>query len=181
MASIVVGSLFLLSINSYTLSLTNDSNRILQNSETTQNITAIKKVIYNDFIKIGLGINQQKDAVVIASQNAISFVGDMDNDSTIELVTYSLSDSTSASYTMNQNDRFLQRSINNGQNVVIATGVTQFSLEYLDFPRGNNTTNLEDIKTINITLEIQSAEPVDDVYSSITWNTRISPPNLRRY
>ncbi len=180
-ASIVVGSLLLLSIGNFSLALTDDYNRVLQNLETTQQSSAIKKIIYNDMINIGLGINNQEDAMVTAQQNSISFVGDIDNDNAPELVTYSLSDSAMAAFTKNERDRFLLRSINNGQAVVLATGVTKFDLEYLDFPSGNTTADLTVIKTIDITLEIQSTEPVNDVYSSMTWNTRISPPNLRRY
>jgi hypothetical protein len=180
-ASIVAGSLLLLSINNFVLSMSDDYNKMLLDMETSQETATAVKVIYNDFINLGLGVDRPENAIVSVGSNSMSFFGDVDHDNIPELVTYLLSDSSETANTYNPSDKILYRQVDGGAQVVLASGVTRFDLEYLDFPRGNATNDVEAIKTIEIALEVQSTEPVSDKYSSYSWSSRVSPPNLMRY
>ncbi len=62
----------------------------------------------------------------------------------------------------------------------LCLGVTAFNLRYFDW-FGNETANLEEIKTIEVNLEVQSIFAVDDYTSTLFYHTRITPPNLMRY
>ena len=58
--------------------------------------------------------------------------------------------------------------------------MTAFNQRYYDW-FGNTTADITQIKTIEVSLEVQSIFSVDEYTSTVFYHSRISPPNLRRY
>ena len=56
-------------------------------------------------------------------------------------------------------------------------GVTRFRIRYFNNV-GNEVTNLDQIRTFEIMLEVEATTKFNDRYSNYLWQTRISPPNL---
>lgn len=181
LCSIVTGTLIALAINNFTLSMRETSNTRVLQSMTIRRANHITKLIEFDFNRMGLGLNKQENTIQSIGPHSITFLGDIDRDGNVETVSYSLSDSTAATCTDNPHDKILYRRIDSEPLQDLALGVTQFDLRFLDFPRGNETTTLQDIKTIEITLEVQSTAGYQDEYSAYVWHSRFSPPNIRRY
>jgi hypothetical protein len=116
--------------------------------------------------------------LAVFDSNRIAFYADLGSDGTIDQIRYSLSDVSAASGTPNPNDRIFYRSVNGEPDVDAALGVTDFRLRYFD-QDGNVTNDLQRIRTIEITLEIESTLPDQDGnYSRLFWREKITPPNL---
>lgn len=178
--SIIIGGLLLLMINKYSSSLSQNSHEKTLDSITICNASVIAKLIEFDFNRMGLGVSNNTTALILADSNRISFLSDINENGTVDTVRYILSDLNSASATENPQDKILYRLIDNDPQQGAALGVTEFNLKYLD-AIGNETTNLSQIKTFDITLTVESTIPYDNRYSKFFWQTRISPPNLLRY
>ncbi|MBD3378071.1 hypothetical protein GF406_23780 [candidate division KSB1 bacterium] len=179
-ASILVAGFMFLNIHRLTADMNANSNERVLDSINTQNANAIIQLLEFDLNRLGLGVNRQEYSIIQAQPHLISFFSDFDENGVIERVTYSLSDSTVASQTENPNDRVLYRTIDSNPDLDLAMGVTRFDLRYFDW-HGYETANLQQIKTIEVTLECQSIVAYDDYYSTFRWHKYISPPNIRRY
>lgn len=175
--SVVIGSLLLLSILNFqsdvkihSFQRTND--RIFQNAA----VGTIEVLLW-DFRHIGSGVDTS--GIMVADSNNFIYRVDLNADSIIDTVRYFVSDTSAASATPNPHDRLFFRLVNGEQNAGDAIGVTDFKLKYFN-SLGNETTILREIKTIEVTLEMESTTPDDNGdYTSFFWREKVSPPNLQ--
>ena len=179
--AILIGGLMLVSFNNFNLGFTDDYNDILQSSETSNDMNFIIAIISDDFNRIGLDVKKQNDSIISFSTNKIVFKGDIDNDGDLERVTYCTSDTTDLDNTLNPGDKILYRNIDDEEEIPLVYGLRTFELTGFDLPDGNVTNNPKSIRTIGISIELQSSFPVNDKYNRNFWQTRLSPPNLRRF
>lgn len=179
-ASFFIGGFILLNINRLTAHMNQDANRRVVDSMTAQTANGIIQLLEFDLNRLGLRVNRQELSIISAAPHAITFFSDFDDNSVIERVSYWLSDSTAASHTENPHDCILYRVVQGEPTMDLSLGVTAFNLRYYDW-FGNETADTEQIKTIEVSLEVQSVFSVDDYTSTVFYHTRISPPNLRRY
>jgi hypothetical protein len=207
--SIIIGGIFLLSINRYHNSFNQNSDEKLLEVLTIQKSSAIIKLIEHDFNRMGFRIPTDVEhpnvrSIMLADTNRIHFLAD----STVDTLKYYLSDTTLAIGTENPRDRILYRLVNNEPEVDAALGVTQFLIRYFDSNGSDVTdeiityndmiTNLTDpnqlvqvknqladllaqVRTFEITLMVEGTTGYDDQYSTFHWQTRITPPNISRY
>lgn len=177
-ASGVIGSLVLLSFNQFS----NDAMRDLY-IDTLDNaayveMDAAAQIIEYDFSRIGLGVNDPNDDVLVQADSAeLRYVLDSNGDNTLETMRYYLSSVAAAAGTPNPNDRFLYRVVNGGAAQVVTAGVTDFEITYFD-SSGNETAIMDDIRTFVVHLEIESALGYDDEYPKLLWQGRITPLSL---
>jgi hypothetical protein len=176
-ASVVIGGIFLLSLLGFQADLRDHSFTNTNDLIVQQNAIALTELLEADFRQIGLGA----DSLVVVSIgiNSISFYADLDANGALDLVAYSLSNVNAAAETPNPRDRILYRSINGTTQVNAAIGVTDFRLKYFD-ANGSQTNNVAKIKTIEMTLEMESTLPYDGQYAHFFWRKKITPPNLLR-
>ena len=178
--SFLIGGLILLNIYRFTAFFNENSNEKFLDSITAGAAAEIVKVIEFDFNRMGLGVYRQEETLLAAQSDSIAFCSDFDEDGVIETITYFVSDSLQASDTENISDKILYRHASGEPLVDGALGVTDFSIRYFDW-FGNETADLKQIKIFDIHLVVQSTSAYNDQFSTVVWDGRISPPNIRRY
>lgn len=176
----IIGSFLLMSINRLSIGMGEDSNKRVLDAITARNAMSIIKTIEFDFNRMGLGVNRQENALLQTDSTSVTFMSDINEDGALDVIHYALSDSTLASETENIHDRLLFRLQNAEPMKDVALGVTNFKIRYYDW-YGNITYSLQQIKTFEISLEVQSTFSIDGYFSVFRWTSRISPPNIRRY
>ena len=173
--SIVIGGLFLLGILRYQSDLREHSFKQTNNLIIQWNAMGIIEVLENDFRNIGFGVSAS--AFAVADSNSIKYYVDLGADGITDSVRYVISATSAASGTPNPRDRILYRIENDAPQQDAALGVTDFKLKYFD-DGGIETTDLSEIKTIEITLEMESPIPYDGEVGSFFWRKKITPPSL---
>jgi len=178
--SIIIGGMMLLIINNYNSSLSQTSHERTLDAITTYSASGIAKLIEYDFNRMGLRVPQATTVIRRADSSRITFLSDIDNNGNIDSLKYILSVPDSASSTYNPRDRLLYRIMNNEPMRDAALGVTRFRIRYFDWD-GHTTTDVTQMRSFEITLRVESVVPYDTVYSAFYWQTKICPPNLRRF
>lgn len=193
LTSFIIAGILLLMLAYMNLGVSNNSNELIVSQAKQSQKIDIQKVITNDFPKIGFDLNDAIDSLVVeADVDKIVFKSNLDNsaDGSIERVTWELTTDDVTS-TSNPNDKILRRTVD-GDVTEIVLGVTSFRIDYYD-SYGSTTplstplssANIDNIRQIEVTLEIQSAELVsatyggDSNYITTIWSKRFTPRNLR--
>jgi hypothetical protein len=150
----------------------------------------VQELITYDFPKIGYDFNDTLSTKVVSgSSSKIVFRSNLDNsaDGSIETVTWELT-AEPVTGTPNENDVILRRTVDADVTDVLL-GVTRFEISYYS---ANNTvlstplsaSDINNLRQVEITLEMQSAEKVTTTYSTgsdyirTVWNKRFTPRNL---
>lgn len=179
LGSVVIGSLLLLSILNFSTSVMDKTHEQMLETINQADIDATTDLLIFDFRKIGLNASSV-NIISSFSERSIQFLADINDDQNDETITYTFSNEPNNS-TLNPDDHFLYRRIDNGPNVNIALGVTDFKLLYYD-NHNQTPANPGDIKTIEIQLTIESIIPYkisnQNKFIKNYWQTKISPPNL---
>ncbi len=171
------------------VTLVYNGNAILQ-----QNLTALVDILETDFRKIGYCKDWTKIAdpslsIRIADSNRIRFLTDINNDGTVDSITYYLGPTSELASTPNPNDRYLYRVVNNGAPFPMNLGVTQFSFLYFDALNDTIPFPVADPRLVyfmQVSVAIQSAFPYKQEYMNdpsqyeVFWKQiRLVTQNLR--
>ena len=140
-----------------------------------QNAKTLAEILNHDLRKIGY--RYDNTAFVEADSERIAFYSDIDRDSTIELVTYMLGDTTEVSGTTNPRDRILCRIVDNDTISGPSLGLTKAKFSYFN-GSGAETTTLSEIQYVKAELWIETIEQVKDGYPFTYWELTINPRNL---
>jgi len=174
-SAIVAGLLLLMlmSVNSNVSEFT-----ILNGLSATaqENLVELTSEVEYDFRKIGFRVSNPSTAIISCDTTSISFRSDINNDQTLDTVSYSLGLPSQMTSTPNPNDRKLTRQINS-TSTSSSLGLTLFRLRYFD-ANGNPTWTASAVKGVEVALQVESPFPVDTTYARAFWRTRIFPKNL---
>ncbi len=140
-----------------------------------QNAKTLAEIVNNDLRKVGFKYNNT--AIITAEPQKFSFYADIDSNGTADQVTYSISDSTEASGTVNPRDKVLYRIVNGDTSKGPSLGLTKLNFTYKNF-YGNETSALDSIKYIKVEMWIETTEPVDDKYPFTYWEMNVNPRNI---
>jgi hypothetical protein len=175
--SLVIGGIFLLSLWGFQADLRDHSFINTNDLIVQQNALKMTELLEADLRQIGMGV----DSLIVAAAgvHSISYYADLGADGSVDLVAYALSNPSAASDTPNPRDKILYRGVNGATQVNAAMGVTDFRLKYFD-RNGNQTNDAAKIKTIEMTLEMESTIPYDGKYAHFFWRKKVTPPNLLR-
>ena len=168
--SFIIGGLLLISILALSTYLTGKSQSIVMSEISQYNVTEFGRVIEHDFNKIGYHVVAGPKILSIDS-SSISFLADLNNDSTIVSVNYSIIQAGS------------------GIKIVRSTSLDQsnaFRMEAADFiiqgfnSNGNATTDSSQIKSIRVSIELDKSFQMKDETDQIGafWSRRFYPKNL---
>jgi len=137
-----------------------------------------------------LGTIAQKNATVVVSiletgtvvitdlsDTTIKFLADVDDDGSVEEISYYLGPKSEPSDTDNPNDRYLYRSVD-GAALDVALGLISWNLTYFD-SNGAATITPADVRTIRISFTVETVISFDERYGSARWEGRFSPKNMR--
>lgn len=178
--SFVVGGILLLAILAMNLNISRSSSGLTMRQITQQNVNTVSDFINYDFPKIGYKqLGKISPAISTATANSIVFESDLNNDGTIEQISWVFDTSGPTPH--------LYRTVA-GDQTDINVGVTRFELSYLDDDRDPLTTpvlNPSDIRYIKVNLVVSSKEklggvgPGDGEYLKSPWERTFSPKNLQ--
>jgi hypothetical protein len=183
MGSIIIGGIILLMLLSFNSSLVEGSAVQMFNSIVQSNLSSLTDIVEYDFRKVGYRVGSIHDtAIVYADKEKIVMRGDVDNDGTVEQISYSF-DAKKKSGQANPRSRVLYRQVNNGPTESINIGLTRFQMAYYDSAdlliKENPVKDPTRIRAIRLAMNIESTSPYDTTYSGATWERTIAPKNLR--
>lgn len=147
-----------------------------------QNSKTLAEILDHDLRKIGYKVSTGK--IVTADSNKITFRGDIDRNGSIDVVTYTSSNTEVAKSTKNPKDIILYRIVNGDTSKGPSLGLTRLKFTYLD-TNNQPTTTISNIKYIKSELWVESAEPIENPgkpgqnkYLFTYWEMKINPRNL---
>jgi hypothetical protein len=178
LGSIVIGGIFLLGLNAFYGDVIDYSHTKTFEVLTQEATASFMEIIDHDFRRLGSGLSSPAGAVVsLTDTTDITFLGDIDNDGTVETIRYYTSAPSAASTTTNPNDVILYRVIDGANTIDTPAGVTSFVVRTLD-EFGNAITDVMDVRMVDIELEVESVAPYDTSYTKALWEKRFAPQNL---
>jgi type II secretory pathway component PulJ len=164
-----------------------------------QNLVTLTSILEFDFRKLGYckdptKIPDPSKAILQADSNKIRFLTDLNNDGTLDSLSYYIGPTSEASATPNPNDHLFYRVENNKTPGGVNLGVTKFDLRYFDamkhqlsFPIANRGL----IQLMQITIQCETYAPTMftslggtmdklSAYQSAYWRqVRMVAKNLR--
>lgn len=180
--SIIIGSMIFLMILSFKFRMRVVSEDVLGYNLTQSDIISTSHTIEYDFYKIGYNCSPN-EKIVLAENQRIKFLSDLDNNGVLDTVLYSISDSLALISTQNPSDKYLLRKINNDNQLFIGR-VIDFQLSYFD-SLGNslNTATLADstgrkqILEVGVYLKVEATFKFEEKYTSAMWKKKIRIKN----
>jgi hypothetical protein len=153
---------------------------------------AVKQILTNDIPKIGY---QQGSVItntfIKATDAELSYRSDLDNDGSVETITWTYDPDTTPAHANNPHVNTLIRTVD-GVDTDITLGITDFQIRYYNqygstSPMSTpvSSSDFEDIVQIEIEFEMQNDYSLNyrasdpDRYITTTWQKRFSPVNLR--
>ena len=173
--SIVIGSLLLLRVSMFQTDFKQHMYRQTFDLIVQDRAMSLIEMIDADFKDVGFGTTPP--AFAHADSDSVVYYVDLGEDGITDSVSYFVSGMVGGLGTPNPRDKILYRRVNNGQPLAVGLGVTDFKLKYFN-DIGNETNVLADIKTIEVTLELESTAPIDGKYSSFFFREKITPASL---
>jgi hypothetical protein len=174
--SFVVGGLLLLMILNVNGNVSDQSTLDQLELTVQENMAELVNEIEFDFRKIGYHVPNAALSIVRVDTSAIIFRGDIDNNGTVDSISYVLESPANVHGTVNPRDRILRRSVN-GVSQGGSLGVVRFLVTVRDIS-GAVTTDLTLVKVINYSLVVENAFPIDTTYARSAWTGTVRPKNL---
>jgi hypothetical protein len=153
---------------------------------TQTNSVELARQIEWDFAKIGHHV-MTGSKILSADSTEIQFRADLTNTGAINIVRYTVGDTSGSLQTMNKRDYPLFRE-QDGAMVQQNWGLTYFKIRYYDAdnqqipPPITGSSDLARIHSINVVFLLESPEPVvtmsDTTWSGVAWEKSIVPRNL---
>lgn len=152
-----------------------DSSSVTFDQSSHVYANSISNIVSNDMRKIGYDTDPAT-ALVSATQNSITFKGDIDNNGTVDDVTWKFDKTQPITSTSNPNDYTLTRTVD-GVTTNMSLGVTKFNITLYD-GQGNVVTNVSSAKRIKVELVCESPESMDGSYYPASWQKIFAPVSL---
>lgn len=150
-------------------------------------LTSMTDILEYDLRKMGYGLQggggtTDTNYIITGDTNKIVFRGDVDDNGTIDTVTYSLGAVPDASK-VNPRARVLYRTVNGSGTRSINLAITRMAFLYYDKQgaplTGSPVSNPERIKSFKVLMSLESDAPYDKNYSGGCWERTIKPKNIR--
>ncbi|HDH57706.1 MAG TPA: hypothetical protein ENF16_03750 [Bacteroidetes bacterium] len=174
--SFIIGGLLLMMILNVNANFNMMSTENRLDLMVQENLAELIEEIEFDFRKIGYGVQNPSLSIISADTSSISFWADLDNDGTLDQVSYTLGPTSDVFGTVNPRDRILYRSIN-GTQTGGSLGVVDFQLTLYDIS-GTQTTDPTLVKSLDYYLLLESPFPMDTTYARSAWTGTVHPKNL---
>jgi hypothetical protein len=181
--SIIIGGIILLMLVSFNSSVMEGSAIQTFNSIVHSNVTSVTDLIEYDFRKMGYRVGSVYDsAIVYADSSKIVMRGDINNDGTVEKITYYLGLGQASGH-VNPRSRILYRQVDGAGAQRINMGITRFRMAYYNdkdsLINQNPIASPSKIRAIRLAINMESTSPYDTTYAGATWERTITPKNLK--
>jgi hypothetical protein len=175
--SFIIGGLLLLAVMSSYSNVSEFALTSSMNLSVQENLREWTQIVQHDLRKVGYHLPDSVSAFRHCDTTSIIFLGDIDNNGTVDSVSYFISGTEMVPGTENPRDRMLTRSLS-GQQITGSLGITDFQLAYYDSV-GSPTWVPSNVKAVEVFIQVESAFPLDTTYVRSNWRGVISPINLR--
>ncbi len=167
--SFIVGGIVLFSLIGLTLHFTGISQETKLSEITQRSATETGSIIEYDFRKLGYGANVDT-AIVTLTNKSIVFKADLNNNGTVNTVSYS---------EVTQNSlKYLERKIDNQQNKTWQVPVAEFSIFGIS-ATGDSTETIADVKSILFEMRLSDQGMKGDTLAvGVYWKRQFFPKNL---
>lgn len=172
----VIGGMVLLTILGMNIEILETSSLNSLGMMAQENMGEIVSIIEYDFKKIGHQVPRTGSALLAVTDSTISFLSDIDQNTTIDTIAYRVGPASETDSTDNPADRLLYRSVNGVENDV-GLGITQWELSYFNEDMGS-TTALDSIRIIELTLTVETIYGYNEQYGSASWTNQYAPKNM---
>jgi len=172
--SFIIGGFLLLSVMKLNTAVMSNSAQSTMDLTAKTNVETLSEIISFDLRKIGY--NNTGISVYAASSVRLSFVGDLDNDGTVDSVIWQADTSVSLPATENPADFPVYRIVN-GDTTSFFTSTTVFELSYYD-SKGSLAAGHSDIRGVQVEMTCESPESVGAEYIQSSWEKRFYPRNI---
>ncbi|MBK7228022.1 MAG: hypothetical protein IPH97_03920 [Ignavibacteriales bacterium] len=184
----IIGGILLINLLNANGTLVENDSVYNHDKNLQQDLVITATVVERDFTLVGYVNNSEligsNANIIDGSLNSIKFRTDIDNNGTIDTITYYLSDLSAMAHTPNPRDMILYRKLNSDIPYVLANNVTRFRLIYFDSqmlpvapPIGLTTV----VNYIQIEFRVEDAYAFDNNYSEAIWRRiTVSTNNVSR-
>lgn len=179
-ANVIAGFVILI-ILSLNIRMSDSANQLYQDTFNQRSAITAAQVLEYDFYKIGYGVTSNK--IIQADSSIIKYASDVDNNGTVDTLTYYTGSKTLLASTANPNDMPLYRRLN--QTTYTVASVTRFNLTYYDSANTNlsyasltGQATRSKIRTIQILVKTELPDSSSNFYSPVEWRKKIRPKNL---
>lgn len=172
----VIGGILLINLLKVNGSLVENESIYSHDKNLQIDLVIAATVLERDFSLLGyvknvnqVGFNQN---IFAGDSVSIRFRSDIDNNGTIDTISYFISDTSALSHTPNPRDRMLYRRINSDFPFVLANNITRFRLTYLNTSLAEVTPPIVLTTPVNyVRIEIRVEDPYafDNKYSEAIW------------
>ena len=172
----VIGGILLINLLNVNGNLVENESIYSHDKNLQLDLVIAATIVERDFNMLGyvksvdlVGLNQN---IFAGSENSIRFRSDIDNNGTIDTITYFISDTSALSNTPNPRDMILYRRINSDLPFVLANNITRFKLTYLNTLLAEVPPPIVQTTAVNyIRIEIRVEDPYafDNKYSEAIW------------
>ncbi|HKJ66603.1 MAG TPA: hypothetical protein VKA68_01500 [bacterium] len=172
--SFVTAGILIISLLSLRLSLYRNATQSALDLMCMMNVQAVSEIVEHDFTKIGYGASA--DIISAADSNQVTFLSDINDDGTVNTVTWRYNRDVPIPSTPNPNDHQLRRTVDGTVNDIQLT-VTSFSLDYFT-ATGTVTSNPDSIRQLRVVVICQAPEAYGGRYAQSSWQKTYIPINF---
>ncbi len=183
LGSMIIGGMILVMVLGFNANIIEGAGMQTMKTTVQGNMTTLSNVLEYDFRKMGYRVALPQDsAITYADTSMIVFKGDFDNNGTVDKMSYAFNTSHPNGVT-NPRAKMLYRQISGFAANSINVGITNFRFTYYDtlgVPfAGNIVSKPSAIRTIKVSVNMETKEPYDTSYSGVYWERIIKPNNIR--
>ncbi|HLF14751.1 MAG TPA: hypothetical protein VI932_07670 [Bacteroidota bacterium] len=175
--SFVLGGMILIMSTKLNFVMSDNSQQSNMELATQENCVVVSRMLEVDLSKIGYR-SSSAAPIKIGDSTNIKFYADIDDNGTVDSVSYFTGPMTAGYASINPRHKLLYRSWNN-TTIAMNVGLTRFKITYYDSV-GAQAAQLNEIRSMKVSMDVESVLPsVDTVYSIVHWEQYINPKFFR--
>lgn len=175
-ASMFIGAIVLLSAVTTMIFQNEQMNIESMNVTAQENVNAFYDMFNYDITKVGYQVTSGPKFLTM-NQSDIKFLGDIDDNGSVDTVRYYVGTISDLTNTPNPGDFPLYRKVNSQAAVSWGIGITMFNLRYLD-ASGIDTATESSVRGVEMEIIIQSPAPLGEEYGGAYAKVTFYPMNL---
>jgi len=147
-------------------------------ASTGENLSVGSRVMERDLKCAGYNVNDTSNVFLIADSQQVKFLGDINNDGTLDIVHYQIGADPSGVV----NSKVIARTLNAGFPLYIAKGPVSMKITYYDSLGNamNSPITLSKILSVSVLLSMKNNYPMNDTLSvTIKREIIVFPANLQ--
>jgi hypothetical protein len=172
MASFIVGGIILVMSTKLGFVISDNGQQANVSLTAQQNCVLLSEMIESDLAKTGY--RKTGYPVATADSAKVKFYGDIDDNGTLDSVTYYSGPMTSAYASLNPRHKLMYRTWNK-KTTTMNLGVTSFKIVYYD-SAGAKTTVPSRVQSFKVSMDFEGLIPMSDSsYATVHWEQYIKP------